>query len=226
MKQRATAMATTFALMMLAATVAGCATTSTSGGGGTPLPPRSEVTLRPGDVLRITVWPNPDASGEFTIEDTGYVSLPFLEEVLAAGVPISELRADLRRRYAGAMRNPVVTVTPRYRISVTGEVMRPGIQVITPTDALFDVIGMAGGFRPGADTEKVRVVRAGQVIEYDALRALQTGEGMDAMQLRSGDHVIVPRHRSSILTWNNALTFLQTASMLIITYERLTRTQR
>jgi protein involved in polysaccharide export with SLBB domain len=226
MTRRATAMGTTLALMMLAATVTGCATASTSGGGGAPLPPRSEVTLRPGDVLRITVWPNPDASGEFTIEDSGNLNLPFLEEVRAAGVPVSELRAELRRRYAAAMRNPVVTVTPMYRVTVTGEVMRPGVQTVTPTYSLFDVIGQAGGFRPGADSERVRVVREGQVIEYDALRALETGEGMDAIQPRSGDHIVVPARRRALLTFSNALTILQTVSIVVLTYERFTRASR
>jgi polysaccharide biosynthesis/export protein len=192
---------------------------------GTPGPPNPLV-LRPGDVVRIDVWPNTDASGEFTIEESGYLNLPFLESVRAADVPLSELRAELRRRYAEAMRNPVVTVTPMFRVTVTGEVMRPGIQVITPSYSLFEVIGQAGGFRPQADAEKVRIVRAGQVIHYDALRALETGEGMDAIQLRSGDHVVVPERRTSMLSFGTIMTVLQTASLIVLTYERFARTRR
>jgi protein involved in polysaccharide export with SLBB domain len=123
------------------------------------------------------------------------------------------------------MRNPVVTVTAVYRVTITGQVMRPGIQTITPNHSLFDVIGLAGGFRPEADAERVRVVREGQVIEYDALRAMETGEGMNVIQMMSGDHVVVPFRRGSFLTWRNALTLLQTISVIVISYERFTRTR-
>jgi polysaccharide biosynthesis/export protein len=209
-------------LAVLACAGIGAAQTPSSAAGS----PAADVVLRPGDVLRITVWPNPEASGEFTIEDSGYVMLPLLEAVRAAGVPVGELRAELRRRYGEAMRNPVVTVMPMFRVTVTGEVMRPGIQVITPTYSLFDVIAQAGGFRPGANPEKVRVVRVGQVIEYDALRSLETGEGMDAIQLRSGDHIVVPAARRSVLSFGTIMTVLQTTSLIVLTYERFTRARR
>jgi polysaccharide biosynthesis/export protein len=207
-------------LAVLACAGIGAAQTPSSAAGN---PAAADVVLRPGDVLRITVWPNPEASGEFTIEDSGYVMLPLLEGVRAAGVPVGELRAELRRLYGQAMRNPVVTVMPMFRVTVTGEVMRPGIQVITPTYSLFEVIGQAGGFRPQADAEKVRIVRAGQVIHYDALRALETGEGMDAIQLRSGDHVVVPARRTSILSFGSIMSLLQTASLIALAYDRFTR---
>ncbi len=192
-------------------------------GNSSTTPPAAvdDVRLRPGDVLRIAIWPNGELGGEFTVEESGYVHLPFLQEVRAAGVPISELRAELREGYRDAMQNPVVTVTPHYRVTITGEVQRPGIHIITPTHALFDVIGLAGGFRDAADMENVRVVREGQVIEFDALRALETGEGMDVIQLRSGDHIVVPRVSPRRLTWSSAFTAVRTISTLLLIVDRI-----
>jgi protein involved in polysaccharide export with SLBB domain len=179
-------------------------------------------TLRPGDVVRIGVWPNTELSGDFEVEDTGYVYLPLLGAMRVEGTSINQLREDLRRGFGEVMQNPVVSVTAMYRVTITGEVRAPGIQMITATSGLFDVIGMAGGFREEADSEKVRVVRRGQVIEFDALRALETGEGMDAIQLRSGDHIVVPRLRRR-LTWGNALTVLQTVSLIAFSVQRIVR---
>ena len=181
------------------------------------------VVLRPGDVLSIRIWPNAEFSGEFAVEESGYVYLPYLEQVRAAGVSIQELRDQLRRGYAEAMRSPVVTVTPMYRVTVTGEVQRPGVHTITPTHSLFDVVGLSGGFRPNADTERLRVVRPGEVVEFDALRVLETGQGMDAIQLRSGDHIVVPPQPTPLFTWSRALTVVQTAALILVTYERVTR---
>lgn len=183
----------------------------------------SSTVLRPGDVLRINVWPNTELSGEFTVEEDGYVYLPLLAEVRAAGVSVDDLRTELRRRYGEAQRNPVVTVTPMFRVSVTGAVQRPGIHMITPNTSLLDVIVMAGGFQGGADQENVRIVRPGQVTDYDALRALETGEGMEAIALRSGDHIVVPSRRPPRLTVRNAFEVVRTASTLLLIWDRFFR---
>jgi protein involved in polysaccharide export with SLBB domain len=183
----------------------------------------SSTILRPGDILRVNVWPNTELSGDFTIEQDGYVYLPLLAEVRAAGVSVDDLRAELRRRYGEAQRNPVVTVTPMFRVSVTGAVQRPGIHMITPNTSLLDVIVMAGGFQGTADSENVRIVRPGQVTDYDAFRALETGEGMEAIQLRSGDHIFVPTRRPPRLTARTALEMVRTASTLLLIWDRFFR---
>lgn len=179
-----------------------------------------EMVLQPGDVLRVSVWPEQDLSGDFVVEESGYVYLPYLESVLAGGVSIGEIRAQLRRGYQETMRNPVVTITPIFRVSVMGEVQRPGIYDITPASSLFDVLGEAGGFRPDADQERLRIVRPGQVIEYDALRALERGQDLNLVQLRSGDQIIIPA-ADPPTDWRSVLNIFQSASTLILIWDRL-----
>jgi len=182
----------------------------------------SDLVLRPGDILRITVWPEQGLGGEFVVEESGFVYLPYLQAVRAAGVSLDELRAELRAGYAETIRNPVVSITPVFRVTVMGEVQRPGVYTVTPTSTLFDVIGLAGGFRIEADQERLRVVRPGQVVEYDALRALEIGENLDAISLRSGDQIVVPRVDPPF-NWRGLLTIIQTVSILAVTWERFTR---
>jgi len=98
--------------------------------------------LRPGDVLRISVWPDAEFSGEFPVEIDGYVYLPFLGGVRATGIPGDELRRQIREGYQAAQRNAVVTVTPLFRVGVTGSVRRPGVILVPPTDGFFDVIAL------------------------------------------------------------------------------------
>lgn len=151
-------------------------------------------TMRPGDVLRITVWPDSGLSGEFVVGEEGELNLPFLGTVRTAGVPISELRAQLRAGYAENTRNPVVTVTPLFRIGVTGSVRRPGAYLIPPTDGFFDVIAEAGGFDLRARENDVRVLRDGSIIKLNAEDAIKKGDTLplEALSLRSGDQIIVP----------------------------------
>jgi len=152
-----------------------------------------ESSVNAGDVIRVTVWPDAELGGEFPVEPDGHVYLPFVGRVQAAGVPIDNLRGRIRDGYQEAQRNAVVTVTPLYRIGVTGAVRRPGLYLVPPTDGFFDVIGTAGGFDFRADMSKVSVVRQGQVLNLDAETALATGEvlPLEALLLQSGDQLIV-----------------------------------
>ncbi len=154
------------------------------------------IVLRPGDVLRIKVWPDSALSGEFVVEETGKVSLPLAGEVNISGRPISEIRQMLRSLYGQALKSPVVNVTPVFRISILGAVERPGLYLIDPTQTLFDLVSLAGGFRTDAKEEEVRIIRDRSVIEMNAARVLEAG-GMELnLALRPGDRVFVPESRS------------------------------
>jgi protein involved in polysaccharide export with SLBB domain len=151
-------------------------------------------TLRPGDLLRVSVWPDAELSGEFPVETDGMVYLPFLGGVQVTGVPVDQLRREIREGFQSAQRNAVVAVTPLYRVGVTGSVRQPGAYLVPPTDGFFDVIAQAGGFDLRAKESQVRVVRDGQVIVLNAEDAINKGETLplDALSLRSGDQIIVP----------------------------------
>ena len=161
--------------------------------------PGTELSLRPGDILQIGVWPDATLGGQFTVEESGLVYLPFLGETRVTGLSVSQLRAELTRGYSVAMQNPIITITPLFRVGVMGAVNRPGMYLVPPTDQLFDVIGTAGGFAADANQGNVRIVRDGQIVSLDAQEAIETGDllPLQALQLRSGDLIVVDR-RSSI----------------------------
>lgn len=190
---------------------------------GPAQPTGSSTILREGDVLRIDVWPNTELSGEFTIEDDGLVYLPLLAAVRAAGVSVDELRVDLRRRYGEVQRNPVVTVTPMFQVSVTGAVQRPGVLMVSPNTSLLDAVTLSGGFQGNAAARDVRIVRPGEVTTYDAVRALETGEGMEAIVLQSGDHIFVPVADPPILTLRNAISLLNAVASVLFIWDRFVR---
>ncbi len=176
--------------------------------------------LRAGDVIGIRIWPDSSLSGEFPIEESGLVYLPGLGPVQAAGVPLAELRADLRRRYALSMRTPVISITPHFRVSVLGAVQRPGLYQITPANTLYDVIGLAGGFQANAREDRLRVVREGQVFEINAQRTLESGEALAGLELHSGDQIVVPPRPAPFLTFQSA-TFALQAIVLVLTIFRI-----
>ena len=76
--------------------------------------------LRPGDVLRVTVWRQPDFSGEYAINPDSTVAHPLLQAVRVGGVPLSVVRARLRDFLLAYEQNPHFVVEPLYPVVVAG----------------------------------------------------------------------------------------------------------
>ena len=176
----------------------------------------NDVTLQPGDILQINVWPDQTLGGQFPVEETGNVYLPFLGSVHVVGLTLDRLRSRLREGYGEVMKEPVVTITPLFRVGVMGAVRAPGNYTIDATQNLLDVINQAGGFSTQANQQKVRIVRTGEVLQFNVQQALEQGANLGALALRSGDNIVVPnRSTVSVQAVIGFLTLGLTTALLI-----------
>jgi len=149
------------------------------------------VYLTPGDVIRIAIWREEDLSGEFPVDENGFVTLPLLGDHNVAEIPLHRLRETLLEGYRTYLRNPSISITPLRRINVLGEVNRPGSFEVDPTASLIGVVGMAGGPTEAANLRAVRVIRDGSVVHHEA----NPEASLSSLGLRSGDQVyVVPRN--------------------------------
>jgi len=133
-------------------------------------------------------------SDTFAVGQGRDLILPAIGTVSLRGVLRSELEGHLTRYISQYVRDPVVHARPLLRLSILGAVARPGYYYV-PTDAVLpDAMMAAGGPRPEAKMEKARIERGGsRVWEGDRLRlALAEGRTVDALNLRTGDQVVVP----------------------------------
>jgi polysaccharide export outer membrane protein len=97
------------------------------------------------------------------------------------------------------MPNPEVSVTVlevrSYRVSVLGEVQRPGVLQLKAPTTVLEAIALAGGFRDFASPSKIVIFwKNGQGTEklcFNYNRAVSTA-AEENMSLRSGDVVVVP----------------------------------
>ena len=185
-------------LMLLAAWWSGCETTGAGGGSASnPRLPESATAalLRPGDTLGIGLQGIPDASNHIVqIDDQGFINLPYIGGVPAAGVTTSDLSQRIRETYVSRdfyrTVDVAVSVTERF-VYVGGEVQRPGRIVWTPDLTMTKAIQSAGGFTLYAREAAVNVVREQGVYTLDA-RLAQRSPGEDP-RLMPGDAVQVPR---------------------------------
>jgi polysaccharide biosynthesis/export protein len=163
-----------------------------------PQVPDKGIVLVPGDVITIRVYGQPDMSTKTRVRNDGKVTLPFLNDVEAAGQTPVSLAASLQKRLKEYLSAPNVTVSldePRPNtIPVTGEVNKPGIIPLEPGAGLLAAIAAAGGLSPFASTDRIFVIRqlpAPARIRF-SYKELQNGDRKSvSFQLRQGDAVVV-----------------------------------
>jgi polysaccharide export outer membrane protein len=150
---------------------------------GTPGP----ITLRAGDVLRVTIWLEENLSGDFLVDVDGIVTLPLIGEQRVVDIPVRELRKLLIEQYRVHLRNPSINITPLRRVNVLGEVQRPGLYPLDPTVTLAGAVALAGGATPNGELNRIRIVRDGAILR----ERVGAAETLRAADIRSGDQIIV-----------------------------------
>lgn len=130
-----------------------------------PSPPVPDTTARsseyrvgPGDVLDITVLGQSDLTRTATVQPSGAISLPLLNDVPVGGLSAAEVQRKLTTLLArDFLVNPQVEVKVKdYQsqfVLVLGEVNSPGRKPLRGSTRLIDVLVEAGGFSARASGE-------------------------------------------------------------------------
>ena len=125
--------------------------------------PSKEYVIVPGDTLNVRVFQQENMSARVKVRADGKVSLPFLNDVLAAGFTPMVLAAQLLLRLKDFINNPVVTISLEelkpLQVSVIGEVPRPGIYSLEPGSGVLQALATAGGFTEFAHKDMLFVLR-------------------------------------------------------------------
>jgi polysaccharide export outer membrane protein len=154
--------------------------------------------FQPGDRIRLQVDSEPQLSDTFPVGPSQEVVLPIIGVVSLHGVLRSELQTAMTRELGRFLRDPIVRAMPLIRLSIAGEVARPGFYMLPPTAVLADVVTVAGGTTQNAEVEKMFVQRGDdRVYEGQALQGLVAeGRTLDDASIRPGDKFVVPTKNS------------------------------
>ncbi len=163
----------------------------------------NEYRLGSGDVVRISVFQNPELTLETRVTEAGIVSYPLLGTVRIGGQTVTaaeKLIAD-GLRSGNFVKSPQVTMVVLQvrgnQASVLGQVNRPGRYPLEVADMrLTDLLAMAGGTAAnGADTVVLTGTRNGQplrtVVDLPAIFA--AGGQANNITIVNGDTVWVDR---------------------------------
>lgn len=159
--------------------------------------------IGPGDVIAVRVYGQEGISvPRVRVRDDGRISLPLVQDVDVGGVTPDELGQRLQTKLKAYVVSPVVTVTLEemspLRVSVIGEVAKPGTYDLPRGSGVLPALAAAGGLTQFADRDEVFVLRSATEAGGAPLRirfrfeALARGHPPAALfRLRAADVIVV-----------------------------------
>ncbi len=156
--------------------------------------------IGPEDILYIHVWREDALSRTVPVRMDGFISLPLINEIKAAGLTPLQLKEELTLRFKEFIENPTVSVivmeANSFKVYVSGQVRNPGVYRLRSEMTLLQIIPMAGGFTDWANQKKILIIRkeGGRekrfIVNYKKL--IEGDEFESNITLKAGDTVIVP----------------------------------
>lgn len=163
-----------------------------------------DYALGPGDIVKITVFQNPDLTTETRVSEAGTITFPLIGAVAVGSRSTSQVEALItdRLRDGGFVNRPQVNVNvlqfKSIQVSVLGQVNRPGKYPLEQTqNRLTEVLALAGGVTAlGADVVTLITSENGREIKIDVdvpqfIRAVDKSKDVI---LKNGDVIYVPRY--------------------------------
>ncbi|MCK6418588.1 MAG: polysaccharide export protein [Alphaproteobacteria bacterium] len=127
-------------------------------------PPQADKNYRLGvdDVLRISVYGEPELTQTYRVGASGSLSFPLIGEVSVAGRTVAEVELLIAARLAeGYLVTPSVAVQVEMHrpFYILGEVRTPGSYAYVADMSIMNAVALAGGFTYRANRNAVEVVR-------------------------------------------------------------------
>jgi len=111
-----------------------------------------ESVLDDGDMVRVSVYGNPDLTTEAKISASGRLSFPLIGEIPVGGLTAPETEQLIANRLMSegflkqAQVNVIVLQSKGQQVSILGQVMKPGkYSIESGSRSLFDFIALSGG---------------------------------------------------------------------------------
>lgn len=162
--------------------------------------PEESSTLGPGDSFRLEIVGEKDLPEEYQVASDGTVDLPYVQTLKVSGLEPQEVARLYRQRLIEAkiLTNPSVSVQVQEykskKVTVLGQVAKPGSFPFTAGMTLVQAVSQAGGLNAIAVRDRVRLTRLlkngkTRTVSFD-FEAISSGDAEDVL-LQSGDRIFV-----------------------------------
>lgn len=159
----------------------------------------SDYVIGADDVLRISVWKEPDLSEMLPVRPDGKISMPLLNDIPAAGLTPLQLKDSITEKLKKFIADPrvtvVVTAMNSQRIFVSGEVVHSGPIQLLPHMTILQALSQAG-FNQFANLKGIYLLRTEkgkqERIPFNYKDVIKGNHPEQNIQLKPGDTVVVP----------------------------------
>lgn len=159
----------------------------------------SDYVIGADDVLRISVWKEPDLSETLPVRPDGKISMPLLNDVTAAGLTPLQLKDSITEKLKKFIADPRVTVVVSAmnsrRIFVSGEVVHSGPMPLLPNMTMLQALSQAG-FTQFANLKGIYLLRTEngkqQKVPFNYKEVIKGNHPEQNIALKPGDTVVVP----------------------------------
>ena len=162
-----------------------------------------EYVLAAGDSIEVVVYRLPELSREVLVRRDGFVSLPIVDDVMAAGLTIRELDDRLTELFSNRVVDPEVTIiiknAPEPVVYVLGEVGSPRPVPLREARTAAQALAQVGNVNRSADLSQVSVIRLDDsgYLQAHTVEAHENAQpalymALQNMALQADDLVFVP----------------------------------
>jgi len=152
------------------------------------------------DVLAILFWRDKEMSGEVVVRPDGKITLPLINDVVAAGLTPDALRQRIVAEATRFLEEPSATVVVKQinsrKVFITGEINKPGPYSLTSPVSVIQLISLAGGLREYANQEQIVIMRVENgkpvALPFDYAAVAKGKKLQQNIMLKPGDTVLVP----------------------------------
>jgi polysaccharide biosynthesis/export protein len=156
--------------------------------------------IGPDDVLSILFWRDKDTSTDVVVRPDGKITLPLLNDIVAAGLSPEQLRVSIQKAAEQYFQDPNVSVVVKAvnsrRVYVTGSVNKPGPYLLTSKTTVLQMLAQAGGLGDFAKKDKIAVMRTvngqTQLFKFNYKDVIEGKRLEQNIELRPGDTIVVP----------------------------------
>lgn len=161
--------------------------------------PVESTTLGPGDVFTLDIVGEKDLPRDFQVASDGSVDFPYVHRVKVQGLEPQEVARTVRDLLIEQriLIDPSIIVSVKEynskRVTVLGQVQRPGSFPLTPGMTLVQAISNAGGLNAIANGERINLTRKEKhgattvVLSFDSI----TDGNSPDIPLQAGDQIYV-----------------------------------
>jgi polysaccharide export outer membrane protein len=156
--------------------------------------------IQPGDTLMVSVWQEPDLTGEVVVHPDGTFAIPLAGSIRASGRTTLKVQESVSEKLTRFVPDPIVTVglqeTVGRTVYVIGQVNAPGAYNVGQPIDVMQALSLAEGMTAYASENKIKILRR-MKDKQDAIgfRYGDVEKGRNLEQnilLEDGDIVVVP----------------------------------